>query len=166
MTTEILTQDRLKELLDYNPETGKFRWIKCKRKDLIGKIAGGSVGIGYIGIMIDYKHYRSHRLAWFYMTGFWPKDQIDHINHIRDDNRFVNLREATQIDNLKNLRMRDSNISGVMGVSWDKRRNKWRASIKVNGKSMTIGRFEDFNNAVSARKSAEYKHGFHVNHGG
>ena len=119
----------------------------------------------YIIINIGGKMHKSHRLAWLAFYGAWPKDGIDHINHIRSDNRIINLREATLAENGKNRTLGKNNKSGVYGVSWDNERNKWVSNIKVNSKTIFLGRFDSFFNAVCARKSAEVKYGFHSNHG-
>jgi len=104
----------------------------------------------------------AHRLAWFYMEGEWP---TGHINHIRDDNRWVNLREVSNQENHKNQSISINNKSGVIGVCWNKKARKWHAQIKVNYKAISLGCFSDIHNAIKARKDAEIKYGFHKNHG-
>lgn len=99
------------------------------------------------------------------MTGSWPKEQIDHINHVRSDNRWINLREATNQENCKNRSISIRNKSGVVGVRWTKGKTKWAAYIHVNSKDKYLGFFFDKFEAICARKSAENKHGFHANHG-
>jgi len=162
----MLTQKELKELLKYNQETGAFVWIKSLcHKAKIDAIAGSNHIAGYISIGIKGKLYLAHRLAWLYVVGVWPENQIDHINHIRDDNRLVNLREATNQENHKNQRLSKNNTSGVTGVSWNKRRYKWEVKIKTDEKYKGLGFFKDKFEAICARKSAENKHGYHANHG-
>lgn len=99
----MLTHERLKEILSYDPETGIFRWkLKISKKNNIGDIAG-SLGIkGYIKICIASKYYRANRLAWFYMTGEWPKNIVDHKNRIRNDDRWINIRDFTHKENSSN----------------------------------------------------------------
>lgn len=161
-----LTQKRLKEILNYDPETGIFIWIKAlSNRKQIGDIAGCVNGKGYIVIGINRKDYRSHRLAWLYMTGEWPKDEVDHKNHDKSDNRWQNLRAATHLENGRNQKMCTNNTSGVTGVYWFERIKKWRAYIYVDRKNKYLGFFDDFFEAICVRKSAELKYGFHENHG-
>jgi hypothetical protein len=137
-----LTQDRLRELLLYDAETGIFtRRIKTGRV-LVGDVAGSLHQKGYREIKVDYKHYFAHRLAWFYVHGVWPKDQIDHINGVKDDNRICNLREATNAENNQNQRKASRNSrSGLLGVCTSNNR-KPRAMIRFNGKRLYIGTFD------------------------
>lgn len=98
------------------------------------------------------------------MTGEWP-NEIDHINHVRDDNRWINLRDGTRSDNQKNASMRTDNKSGFLGVSWSNEVNKWRAQAMVNHKVKSLGYFDDKFEAICARASANNKYGYHENHG-
>lgn len=166
MPKQIVTQKRLKELFNYDPITGDFtRLVRTARRVQIGDIAGHRRSDGYLIIIIDYRYYLAHRLAFLYMAGKFPTDQADHINHIRHDNRWVNLREATNTTNRRNQSMPCDNTSGVMGVSWYKRDRKWHARIQIKGKTKHLGYFTDIEGAVAARKEAEIKYGFHKNHG-
>ena len=166
MTKESLTQAELKEFLHYNPFTGIFTWIKYTANSVkIGDNAGCVGSSGYIQIRLKGKKYAAHRLAFLYMTGKLPEEQADHINHIRIDNRWKNLREATNQENSKNMSMKNSNTSGVTGICWDRRAKKWQARIMVDGKNKHLGLFEDINWAIFARWLAEDKLGFHKNHG-
>jgi len=165
-----LSHSRLLEALSYNPDSGTFVWNIAKNsyagKVKIGAPAGSKhKGDGYIQITIDQVRQQAHRLAWFYVHGVWPKEQLDHINGVRDDNRIVNLREVSVSENRKNLRLRDNNTSGRIGVSWAQRDKRWRAAIQVNGKMIYIGNFKEFEDAVKAREIAEKHYGFHENHG-
>ena len=137
------TQERLKELLSYDQNTGVFVWLaQTSSRAKIGDIAGTLMAIGYRLIGIDGKLYRAHRLAWFYMTGDWPVAGMDHINGVKDDNRWDNLREATQAENSQNMAIRSDNTSGYMGVCWDRRKGKWQAQIKVAGRNKHLGYFD------------------------
>ena len=161
-----LTQEILKELLRYNPETGVFVWkVKAARCVEIGDIAGCLARTGYNQIKVAKKSYRAHRLAFLYMTGSFPPNQIDHINHIRDDNQWLNLRAVTHQENHKNRTKNKNNTAGITGVSWHKHTNKWYSRIKVNYIDIYLGIFDDWFDAVCARKSAENKYGFHPGHG-
>ena len=162
-----LTQKQLKELFYYSPDDGVFiRKVKTANCVNIGDIIGcNAVLTGYASISINNKNYLAHRLVWLYVTGEWPKNYIDHINHIRNDNRFINLREATRQENSKNTSISNRNTSGVTGVHFAKRENKWCSKLMINGKDVFIGHFIDKFEAICARKSANNKYGFHENHG-
>ena len=167
----MITQEELKAMLHYDPETGLFtRLVKMSQNTKIGDIAGclhhkKHSGKKYLLFSIKGKLYRCHRLAFLYMTGSFPEDQVDHINWNGTDNRWCNLREVISKDNQKNLRKPIHNTSGVVGISWHKKLNKWNARIQVMRKNISLGCYVDFNDAVTARKNAEIKYGFHVNHG-
>ena len=128
MSENILTQERLKEVLNYDPETGVFVWVVKPSKSIkIGNVAGSDHTTGYRHIAINRKIIKSHRLAWLYMTGAFPPDQIDHINRIRNDNRFVNLRAVTRSENQHNSGKRKNNTAGYKGVSYRKdEKNGWQ----------------------------------------
>jgi len=161
----LLSQEKLKKVLHYNPDTGIFTWlISCKRIKA-GDRAGTTSFYRYIYININKKSYLAHRLAWLYMKGVWPKGQIDHENHIRDDNRWSNLYGKTQVENLKNKSKYRNNVSGVTGVHWVNSLKRWRASIKQESKQIHLGQFIDKFEAICCRKSASNKYGFHENHG-
>lgn len=142
----------LKRILRYDPETGSWIWIVApfRRPSLLGQEAGHtSWQDGTRRIMIRRKMYRSARLAWFYMTGAWPVDEIDHINRNASDDRWINLREATRSDNMHNTRLHGCNTSGVRGVNWLVAKGKWRAEID----GMHIGLFDTIEEASTARDS-------------
>jgi hypothetical protein len=178
----MLTQSILKELLHYNPDTGIFtwkhrdqKWFKTYRSFCSGnaryaeKVAGVSVlsreGKRYIHIMALGKDYLAHRIAWVYISGEWPEDEIDHIDGNGENNKLINIRSVSRLENNKNKRLPSTNKSGVMGVHWHKRDQHWRAEIKVKQKTINLGGFKDINDAIKARKAAEFKYGFHKNHG-
>ena len=166
LSDSTLTQEKIKEVLHYDLDTGVFVWLKrTSVRIMIGDTAGCVSKNGYYQIkalnIVSY----AHRLAFLYMTGEWPKDQVDHINHIKTDNRWCNLRASTDKENRKNMPRQKNNTSGVNGVGWDSSRKKWISCIKINSKAIHLGRFSNFFDAVCARKSAENKYGFHSNHG-
>lgn len=174
----------LRQLLRYEPETGKLFW-KARTPEMFsdkqraakhacshfnsrfaGKEAFTTINDdGYHHSRIFGRMYKAHRVVWAIVTGEWPADQIDHINGIPTDNRFENLRPVTGLENCKNKKTPSSNTSGVIGVSWDKTNKKWKASIRVDGHRKHIGTFDNFLPAVAARKAEEVAHGFHENHG-
>ena len=161
-----MTQEYLKSLLDYNPETGKFIWrVNNKNYVKSGSEAGWIDSYGYRVIGIDKKGYKGHRLAWLWYYGTLPEDQIDHINHNPDDNRIENLREVSNQENHKNLSRPRNNTSGHVGVHWCKKAKKWCASIQPNGKKIYLGYFKEKEDAIKTRKEAEAKYKFHKNHG-
>ncbi len=162
----MITQAELKENLYYNPKTGDFtRLASHSNRTKVGDIAGTLDCYGYSVVMVKGSIYKAHRLAWFIIYGAWPKDQIDHINHNKSDNRIVNLREADSRENHRNCPMQKNNISGCCGVSWVKRDKVWRAQIKIDGTIISLGSYTDKFEAICARKSADNKYGFHENHG-
>lgn len=155
----MLTQERLKELLDYDPETGAFTWkVRVARRTKVGAPAGSKVSNGYIHIAIDYKDYKAHRLAWLYTYGCWPDGQIDHVNRIKDDNRISNLRCVSQNENQWNQIAYKNNKAGFMGVHWRKDNKKWRASIRVHGKLKSLGHFDTQEEAHAAYLAAKAEH--------
>lgn len=149
-----LTQEVLRELVNYEPETGRFTWKAsrpaCRPGDECGRIS--SHGYREIGILGKLHH--AHRLAVLYMTGHMPSHSVDHINRNRQDNRWCNLRCATQSENMANVVVRKNNTSGVSGVTWDASRKKWRAQIRLNGRKKNLGRFNDLAAAEAAVKTA------------
>jgi len=154
-----LTQDRLKQLLDYDPDTGAFTRIGASRPQTMHwaskplgfiKRGGTGAGGGYHMMCVDGRTYRAHRLAWLYVTGEWPEADVDHINGDRADNIWRNLRAASRSQNLQNMGKRRDNISGIKGVSFDAARGLWKAQICVNGRRIFIGRFGDKEGAASA----------------
>ena len=145
-----LNQDRLKELLFYDEHTGHFtRNVTCGGQ-VKGSVAGRKSSAGYIDISVDNNRYKAHRLVWLYKYGVWPKDEIDHINRIKDDNRLINLREATHKLNMENMGLKKSNSSGFTGI--DFHNNKWRARIQHHKKSIYIGTYENIIDAIIARE--------------
>lgn len=152
---EMITQKRLKELLDYDPATGEFRWRVNRGGIQAGSVAGGDNGNGYLVISIDEKLYRSHRLAWLFVYGYIPEYQIDHVNGKRADNRLANLREVSPQCNAQNRDIYSNNTSGFIGVSWHKRDRKWQARIVINGKLIYLGLYPTALEAALARYTTE-----------
>lgn len=126
-----------------------------------GTIAG-KIDKGYLRTKVFGKLEQVHRLVWLCAYGEWPENQLDHINRIRHDNRIFNLREVTASQNQQNITKPCCNTSGHLGVSWIKSRKKWMAGIKVQGKSINLGSFDEVHSAVAARKTAEQKYFTHA----
>lgn len=156
------------DYLIYDQETGVMYW-KVRRHNGIypGDVAGKrNKRRGYIHIWLDGVLHLGHRVAWEINNGEIPDNKvIDHINHVPWDNRMSNLRMVSQIDNMRNNKKSSRNKSGYTGVMWREKEQKWLASITVNRVRVYLGRFEDKEDAIAARKAAEIKYGFHENHG-
>lgn len=163
-----MTQKRLKELVHYEPETGIFtNLITRSSKAIVGKEIGTKDGYGYLKASIDSNdkdrtEYKLHRLAFLYMKGYIP-EQIDHINQNREDNRWENLRGVSNKENSMNRSLRSDSKSGITGVTWDKSRNKWVASIQT-GNKIKRTRHNTLDEAVIARNQMKKQFGFHENH--
>jgi hypothetical protein len=151
-----LTAERLRELLHYDPLTGLFRRLKQCGSSWKGDIAG-TVHRGYIVISIDGRNHKAHRLAWLYVHGKWPDDQIDHRDRDKANNRFANLRAATNKQNHENLNMPRNNTSGHRGVYWYKPYSKWIVFVGHNNNQVFVGYFDSIAEAVAARKKAEQR---------
>lgn len=177
----MITQEYLTRCLRYNPGTGIFIWNRRPHSDFSSisysrvwnsrfpdSVAGCTVvtkGKRYNRIGIDGVRYFTHRLAWLFVYGQFPNAQIDHINGDSIDNRICNLRDATCRENSRNRKISSRNKSGVVGVTWCDQTSKWRAMIHNNGKNQCLGRFDSLDEAAMARITAEYKYGYHENHG-
>lgn len=155
---EALTQERLKEFLHYDQETGVFRWRFARSMhQKPWDEAGGKDNHGYTKIMLMRKMHKAHRLAWLYVTGNFPDGQVDHINGIRSDNTIKNLRIVTNKQNAENMAIRTSNTSGFRGVSFHKRSGMYEAFITHNQKKKFLGMFKDANEAAKITKEARDK---------
>jgi hypothetical protein len=140
----MISQKRLKEILHYSPETGKFTWIVRVGNVKSGTEAGSfHKSTGYILIKIEGKTYPAHRLVFLYITGSLPKNYVDHKNGNRSDNRKDNLRECLMNENLQNIGCYATNKSGFIGVSFHKIKNKWQAQIKHKSKNIHLGYFDN-----------------------
>ena len=154
-------QARLKELLHYDPETGKWTWLIAKAPNAkVGDIAGYINGHGYRYIKIDDKQYKSSRLAWLYQEGYFPEYDIDHKDRVKNNDVWKNLRHATRSCNMKNIGIRSNNTSGITGVYRRKDGNKWAAYIGARENKINLGNFTNFTDAVRARYEAEKKYNY------
>ena len=151
-------------MLNYNPATGVLTRIKGIKGTKAGDIIRCPNGDGYYRISILGTRYFAHRVAWFYVYGAWPI-KIDHINHIKTDNRIENLRSVSHHQNMQNISISKTNKSGFNGVDKHKNSGKWRARIPFNGKEVHLGLFDNLDDAIESRKMANIKYGFHDNHG-
>ena len=175
----------LRRLLDYNPETGELRWKErpvwmfanthlggrfASRKQWNTRYANRPAftsvnDAGYFYGRVFKSGHRAHRIIWALHYGEHPVGEIDHINGDRKDNRISNLRDVSRKENRRNTRRLDSNTSGRTGVSWSKSNSKWHAYIGSRNTRQNLGWFESFDDAVSARRRAERRHNYHLNHG-
>lgn len=158
-----ITLERLKELLSYDPETGVFTRLQhaSNFKAKAGDVANSLDKDGYVKIILDKAPHRGHRLAWLYVYGCWPEDQIDHINGIKHDNRICNLRPATASQNRRAFQKPHGNkTSKYCGVYWNKGRGRWQAQIKIMGQNRYLGLFPDEDLAARAYDNAAIRHGF------
>lgn len=160
----------LRQLLRYDPRTGLLFWKERKScpqfsARYAGKEALTSVRHGYRYGEIFNKPVSAHRVAFTIYYGKHPNGEIDHINGDRSDNRISNLRDVTRTINARNMKKSVANKSGVTGVSFYKASAKWQSRIMANGKYLHLGYFDNFEDAVSARKKAEETFGYHPNHG-
>lgn len=181
-----VTPSVLRELLDYNPETGKLHWRPRDSSFFSPGSAGGPGACaagwntrfagkeaftrksvhGYAHGPVLGKTRTAHRVAWAIYYGEWPASNIDHINGERADNRIANLRLATVAENSRNLRLRRGNTSGCHGVRYNHSTSKWEARITCNYRQMHLGSFATKEEAIAVRREAEAAHGFSTNHGG
>lgn len=150
---------RLREVLAYDPETGRLTWrvainsrapagseVSCRDKD------------GYIRLKLDGVYLRAHRVIWAMVKGRWPKIDIDHEDRDHANNRWLNLREANKTQNRANSKLLNTNTSGLKGVTWVKSRRKWQAQISVKRKHIHLGRFDTPEAAHAAYAAAAKKH--------
>lgn len=151
----MITQKRLKELFDYDADTGNLVWkVDRGTNKMTGKVAGSLTRSGYLAISIENRHHLAHRLVWLWHHGCMPTHEIDHINGVRHDNQIKNLREATCAENSQNRRKAiPTNKIGLLGVT--KKNGRWRAQIWLNYQNIHIGYFatpEKAHDAYLAKK--------------
>ena len=142
--------DFVRENMHYDPDTGALTWVVRRQGRVLGKPIGTVDKDGYLTVTHSTngrkdgikKRYCVHRICWIWFYGKEPKDQLDHINGNKSDNRISNLREANTAENMRNVGKQAHNTSGWKGISWHKLRGKWRADIKVNQKQISLGLFD------------------------
>ena len=150
-----LTQARLKEVLEYYPEIGIFMWRPGRVGCRTNVLAGSRNLHGYRDIRVDRVLYKAHRLAWLYVHGYFPENDIDHIDKNPSNNRINNLRAVSRSCNMRNTGNPKTNMSGCKGVWWDKSYRKWRAMVTINQNVKGLGSFSDYDEAVCHRLAAE-----------
>ena len=167
----MLTFERANELFHYEPSSGKLFWKKTTTNRVkVGDEAGSFCkSTGYINIKVDNEWYTLHRIAILLATGVYDKTiQVDHVDHDRGNNRLSNLRVVSHAENMRNQSLRNTNKTGVIGVSLKYTRTgelRYSANIMVNRKSINLGIFDNIEEAAAAREEANIKYGFHPNHG-
>lgn len=170
----------LRQLIRFEPETGKYFWnprardmfereesfktwnTRYANKETLNNVNKKS---GYFQVTVSGIRFMAHRVIWAYHHGYWPNDDLDHINGIKTDNRIENLRIVDAVENGRNRRISRNNKSGKSGVHWNNRQSKWLAIITVNFKKIYLGTFSKIDDAILAREQAEADYGFHENHG-
>lgn len=162
---DILTQEYLKSIILYEPLTGMFIWRykeACPSFKRGGRISNCVEKDGYIQIRISGKSFKAHRLAFLYITGEWPKEQVDHINGIRRDNRWCNIRECTPRENMFNMRACvDGKIKGIR-----KKNKSYEVTLRINGIPTYLGSYKNLEDAVKTIRAAREKyHKDFCNHG-
>ena len=177
----MFTQEFLQTILAYDKDTGEFTWKHrapetfqgdrdrqiAAAKVFNGKLAGKSPKAnsnGYYALGINGKVWRAHQIAWCWYHGEWP-NRIDHIDGNGLNNAIANLRNITPRENSRNLSKPKNNSSGVIGVSYMPKKDKWQAYINGENGRIALGIFKTKDEAIAARRAAEIKHGYHENHG-
>lgn len=153
----VLSVERLRAVLDYDPVSGVFTWKQTGNRALQpGDRAGTLHPRGYVFIKVGAFSYAAHRLAWLFIHSEWPKADIDHRNGLRSDNRIANLRECCgPLENNQNTKRYASNRSGFHGVGWHKSTGRWRARISVAGRQINLGLFDSAELAAEAYRIAK-----------
>ena len=161
----MITQQELKQLLHYDPETGIFTWKSQnkKRPGKLGRTAGTHDEMGYVYCNIHKKKYRLHRLAWLYMTGGWPTDLVDHDDRVRDNNKWDNLKPATKLSNSKNANRSKRNKSGHTAIF--RTQSAWGVNIGYENKVIHVGSYHTIEEALTARNDKYKELNYHPNHG-
>lgn len=150
-----LTQELVRLMFDYDPDTGIVTRKESRGISKKGAVIGVDNQQGYLGVTICQRPHRLHRVIWLWFHGYWPENEIDHINGVRDDNRISNLREVSHSCNVRNSCNYITNTTGVKGLSWNRRAQAYIVRIHLQGDSRFIGYHEDFTEAVCHRYAAE-----------
>lgn len=156
------------KLFRYDYETGVlyWRWRVNNRVPKTLEAGAQNKSSGYLSVQVHGRLYQVHRVVMLMCYGFYGEGlDVDHINHVRNDNRLFNLRFVTRSENNKNQSLSSKNTTGVTGVYFYKRLQKYRAQIRVNQKAIYLGMFDTLEEAAAARAEANLKFNFHNNHG-
>ena len=153
----------LRENLDYNPQTGELRWKTTTKGRRAGQLAGRTTHQGYIELCFNYRYYKAHRICWALYYGEDPYPYlIDHKRGVDEGNKIDNLRKATNSENCHNTKLHCRNKSGHRGVFYHKRDKKWVAKITINRQQIYLGWFDDREEAIAARLTAEREYNIFV----
>lgn len=143
---------KIRELLAYDPETGRFTWLVDAGSVRAGDEASSMTIAGYSRVKLDGVHHYLHRLAWAFVHGEFPESDLDHVNMVKSDNRISNLRLATKAENQMHRGIPKNNTSGCKGVTWNATKGKWSVRCAANGKRKHLGYFDDVASATSVYK--------------
>lgn len=143
------SQEFLRDLFDYSPETGELRWRNTRKWGWNGRIAGWGEAGYYLKVTFKRRHFYAHRIIWKWMSGDDPRT-VDHIDQDKTNNKWSNLRECSLSENLANVGCRRHNASGDKGVDWEQSRLRWRAQIAKDGRHYMLGRFIRKEDAIAA----------------
>jgi len=152
-----ISQETLKKLLHYSPASGEFTNREPRKRNKVGSQTGAKCSGGYLNTVLSGESYKLHRLAFLYMEGYFPEYQVDHINGVRDDNRWANLRHVTPGCNAQNRRMGSANTSGFIGVSLRANKVSWLASGSLHGTTISLGLYPTPLDAALARFTWEQR---------
>lgn len=156
----MITCDELKAKLLYDAATGEFTRARSGFGCLVGQKAGSPGAHGYWRIHLGGtranggRDYLAHRLAWLYMTGAWPIRDLDHINGVKDDNKWSNLREATKTENQGNRKVSRNNKTGCKGIYFDSVNSQFVAQLVKHGRAVFLGRYDSLEDAKAAYAQA------------
>ena len=156
-----LTQERLKEIVHYDPETGVFTRISSPYKSRVGREIGTVDTRGYVVMSLNGKVQLAHRMAWLYVYGHLPPHHLDHVNGDTTDNRIANLREATAKQNIENQKLHKNNRTGFRGVIQSKSSGRFHGHVKHHRQQIFVGSFataEEASAAVKAKRDELYTH--------
>jgi hypothetical protein len=153
----MISQETLREWLHYDPDTGDFTWLVSPASNIKPGTPAGNFGNVYLRITISGKTYYAHKLAWLYMTGEWPPNEVDHINQMKSDNRIINLRLATKSEQAQNRPASGHSQLGVKGVFLSENGDRYRARIMCAGVRYYLGIFDTLEEAARVRRDAELK---------
>lgn len=182
-SSELPSPQKLHVFLRYDEATGHLYWRQVAAQHFgsgahssqrrarmwnarnAGRRAFETISRGYYRGRFGEHKILAHRVVWAMVHGAWPENFIDHVSGDTLDNRIENLRDVVKSQNARNQRLADRNNSGALGVSWIVRDQKWRAKMSIFGRTIALGDYDSFEDAVRARKDGEAKYGFHKNHG-